>query len=57
VLPKVLYQLNQVKESMETKNKELKLFDNAIAEIELNYGHVLFTPDFYAPTIDQESNN
>jgi hypothetical protein len=56
VLPKVLHQLNQVKDSMEDKNRELKIYDNAIAEIELNYGHILFTPEFYAPTIEQQEN-
>ena len=49
-MPRVLHQLNLVREGMDSKSKELKVFDHAIAEIELNYGHILFSPEFYAPT-------
>ncbi len=46
-----------VRDSMDAKNKELKVFDHAIAEIELNYGHILFTPEFYAPTEEVQQPN
>ncbi len=51
-MPKVLFELNQLKESMEFKQKELKIYDRAIEEIETNYGHILFTPEFFAETAE-----
>ena len=40
---------------MAVHNKEIKVFDSAIAEIELNYGHILFTSEFYADAEDAQA--
>lgn len=34
--------------SIELKERELHVFDKAIEDIEHEYGHILFTPDFFA---------
>ena len=48
VLPKVLFELNQMRESLEHKERELAVLDKAIDEIESTYGHMLFSAEFYA---------
>jgi chromosome segregation ATPase len=47
-LPKVLYELNQMRESLENKERELAVLDKAIDEIESTYGHMLFSAEFFA---------
>ena len=48
ILPKVLYELNQMRESLDGKEKELAVLDKAIDEIESTYGHMLFSAEFYS---------
>lgn len=47
VLPKVFYELAQSRESIEQKRHEMQVLDNALAEIENQYGAFLFSPDFF----------
>jgi chromosome segregation ATPase len=47
VLPRVIAELEQKRERLEHKNKEARTLDNAIEEIEQNYGHILFTSSFF----------
>lgn len=50
MLPKVLYELSQMRESLENKERELTILDKAIGEIESQYGTMLFSAEFYAHT-------
>ena len=47
VLPKVINELDLTRASIDGKNKEVAVLDNAIKEIEDKYGNVLFTSDFF----------
>mmetsp|Transcript_31029 Transcript_31029/g.51878 ORF Transcript_31029/g.51878 Transcript_31029/m.51878 type:complete len:95 (-) Transcript_31029:47-331(-) len=47
ILPKVYYELSQVRDTMDHKKKELGVFDNAIEEIEKNYGEFLYSPEIF----------
>jgi hypothetical protein len=47
-LPKVYYEIEQLRERIEANSKELVTYDNAIEEIEKNYGNFLFSADFFA---------
>lgn len=51
ILPKVYYELTQLRNSMEVKKQELLIFDNAIEEIEKNYGDFLTSPDMFSSDI------
>jgi len=46
VLPKVLFELAQMRDSLQGKERELAVLDKAIDEIESQYG-MLFTAEFY----------
>jgi hypothetical protein len=46
-MPKVYYELTQVRDSMDHKKKELVVFDSAIEEIEKNYGEFLYSPEIF----------
>lgn len=46
-MPKVYYELTQVREGMDHKKKELVVFDTAIEEVEKNYGEFLYSPDIF----------
>jgi uncharacterized coiled-coil DUF342 family protein len=48
ILPKVYYELDQLREKIENNSKELLTYENAIEEIERNYGNFLFSPEFFA---------
>lgn len=48
LLPKVLYELNQLRDSLEHKERELSVLDKAIEEIEASYGHMIFSAEFYS---------
>lgn len=50
ILPKVLYELNQMRESLDSKERELAVLDKAIEEIESKYGHILLSPEYFAVT-------
>jgi len=47
ILPRVISELENVRESLNHKNKEIKTLDNAIEEIEVNYGHILYSSNFF----------
>ena len=47
ILPKVYYELTQVRDGMDYRKKELVVFDNAIEEIEKNYGEFLYSPEIF----------
>ncbi len=47
ILPRVITELEQKRDKLEHKNKEARTLDNAIEEIEANYGHILFTSSFF----------
>ena len=47
ILPKVIHELEVTRTSIEAKNKEVAILDNAIEEIENKFGHILFTSDFF----------
>lgn len=34
--------------SIDHKQKEMNIFDKATSEIEQNYGHIIYSPDFFA---------
>ena len=46
-LPKILEKLKVMKESIDSKQVEVDMFDRAINEIERKYENVLFTSAFY----------
>lgn len=48
ILPKVYYELDQLRERIENNTKELLTYENAIEEIERNYGNFLFSPEFFS---------
>jgi hypothetical protein len=35
------------KERIDAQQKEIAVYDKAINEIETNYGHIIFSEDFY----------
>jgi hypothetical protein len=37
-----------MRESIETKSKEMRTYDSAIEEIEKNYGDFLFSAEFFS---------
>lgn len=47
ILPKVYYELDQLRLKIEDNTKELLTYENAIEEIEKSYGNFLFSPDFF----------
>mmetsp|Transcript_5462 Transcript_5462/g.12213 ORF Transcript_5462/g.12213 Transcript_5462/m.12213 type:complete len:96 (+) Transcript_5462:170-457(+) len=47
ILPKVYYELSQVREGVELKKRELVVFDTAIEEVEKNYGDFLYSPEIF----------
>lgn len=47
ILPKILFELRQIREGIDYKRQELMTYDNAIAEIEKNYGDFLYSPNFF----------
>eukprot|EP01035_Chromulina_nebulosa_P034690 gene34690-46570_t len=47
ILPKVLYQIDSIRERIENKQKEMHLYDSAIAEIEQNFGNILFSANVF----------
>jgi hypothetical protein len=49
-LLKVMFELQQSRESLEQKYKDLQIYDNAIKEIEYIYGHILFSPEIFNQT-------
>jgi hypothetical protein len=51
ILPKVFYELNQLRESVDSKRKELSTYDNAIGDIEKNYGDFIYSPNFFRPDL------
>lgn len=46
-MPKVYYELTQVRDSMDNRKKELVVYDTAIEEIEKNYGEFLYSPEIF----------
>lgn len=46
-LPKLLHELRASKDRIDMKQKELNVYDKAIAEIESNYGHIIFSEQFF----------
>jgi len=48
IMPKVYYELDQLRQRIEHNSKELAIFDNAIEEIEKSYGDFLFSADFFS---------
>ena len=46
VLPRVISELEATRESLEHKNKEVRTLDNAMEEIEANYGAILYSSAF-----------
>ena len=46
-LPKLLHVLIQHRDNISAQQREIAILDKAIAEIEDNYGHILYSPDFY----------
>lgn len=50
ILPRVIAELELKRDTLEHKNKEARTLDNAIEEIEQNYGHILFTSSFFTGT-------
>jgi chromosome segregation ATPase len=53
ILPKILFQLREKRENIESKESEMQILDRAIEEIETNFSHVLFTPKFYVSGNEQ----
>ena len=51
-MPKVYYELTQVKDSMDYKKKELVVFDNSIEEIEKDYGEFLYSPEIFKDDVN-----
>lgn len=47
ILPKIYYELTQVKDGMDNKKKELVVYDASIEEIEKNYGDFLYSPEIF----------
>jgi len=47
IMPKVYYEIVQLQESIAHNSKELIMYDNAIEEIEKNYGEFLFSASFF----------
>jgi hypothetical protein len=43
-----------MKEGIDTKQKEINVYDKVIAEIETSYEHILYSEDFY---VDETSQN
>jgi hypothetical protein len=46
-MPKIYYEIVQRQESINNKGREMLIFDNAIEEIESNYGDFLFSASFF----------
>lgn len=46
-IPKVYSELLRLRDGLESKEKEMEVFQNAIDEIEKNYGEYLFSPGFF----------
>ena len=46
-IPKILQTLNDKRDSINASYKEMKVYDTAIQNIEEQYGHILFTKDFF----------
>ena len=49
------YRNSSRKSSAEAKEKELRVFDRAIEDIEKNYGHILFSPEFFVSAKPREA--
>ena len=47
VLPRVISELEAKRESLDHKHKEVQTLDNAIEEIEVNYGAILYSSAFF----------
>ena len=56
ILPKVVFELNQMRESLDNKERELAVLDKAISEIESQYGHILLSPEYFS-IVGVESGN
>mmetsp|Transcript_7258 Transcript_7258/g.10796 ORF Transcript_7258/g.10796 Transcript_7258/m.10796 type:complete len:101 (+) Transcript_7258:90-392(+) len=54
IIPKILYELTMMKEGIDSKQREINIYDKAILEIEEKYGHIIFSEDFFVGE-DQES--
>jgi hypothetical protein len=37
-----------MKEGVDSKQREINVYDKAIGEIEARYGHILYSEEFYA---------
>ncbi len=48
VLPKILYELNQIQSVLDDCTREILTLDNAIEEIEKNYGDYLYSPNIFS---------
>lgn len=58
ILPKVLFELNQMRDSLDNKERELAVLEKAIEEIESTYGHILLSPEYFAVTgIDKQGTS
>lgn len=53
IIPKVLYSIESIHNKIEFKKREMQIFDSAIAEIETNFGSVLFSANVF----DQDDHN
>jgi hypothetical protein len=47
IIPKILHELMLMKEGIDAKQKEINIYDKAIAEIEASYEHILYSEEFY----------
>ena len=50
ILSKICYELQGAREGLDFKYHELQIYDSAIKEIELKYGHVIFSPEIFNQT-------
>lgn len=47
LLPIIMHELRTMKDNIDGKYRDLRTYDNAIAEIEATYGHILYSPDIF----------
>ena len=47
ILPKIMCELQQIRESLAFKYEEVEINNNAINEIENLYGHIIFSSEIF----------
>ncbi len=45
-----------IRDDIETKQKEISIYDKAITEIEATYGDIIFSPNFYVSENNMNTN-